>query len=547
MKQIIKILYIVILSTLFVSCDKDFLELTPTDKIAEELVWTDQNLVQCFVNAQYNCIQDNLSGDMQFFSDEAYSRYSSVCPYLRRELLTPDNALTGELNYWSTAYSRIRNINMFFAGIDQAAEKNKFDAAAVTQMKAEMSFLRAYIYQILLYSYGGVPIIEKVYELDETLTGVTRNSYQEVFDYIMENLDFVIDNMPDKQSGKDWGRASADVARALKSRLLLRDASKHFNPTNSTSKWQAASDAAWELIEGERYSLWTGDYSEMFYTVGTCEAIWQRTRNSGNSIRYPFWNLFAPKGYGNTQPTENLSLAYEMTNGELPILTWATELEGGVYNNVINPASGYSMETHWQNRDKRWYTLCGYNGRSFAGGTIKTYEGAVQQDASETGYYSCKYIDPNETNWSSRHPYTTPSTMIRYAEILLNYAEAQFELGHEDVAREYLNKVRRRAEQPDVPDTVTGDDLLEKIYHERRVEFPLEGLRYYDIRRWEIAPETQSIPLMRLRIIKNSDESFSYSWTHILEGAWFDKYYNMPIPLDEIQRSDFSLEQNPGY
>ena len=142
---------------------------------------------------------------------------------------------------------------------------------------------------------------------------------------------------------------------------------------------------------------------------------------------------------------------------------------------------------------------------------------------------------------------TTPYHIFRYAEILLNYAEAQYELGFEDEARDYMNLVRQRVDMPDVPETVTGTALRDRIRHERQVEFPYEGLRYFDIRRWEIAEEVMSRPIIGLVIDKNPDETYSYSRIQLLPGFWDDKQYLTPIPYEEIQRSDLSLVQNPGW
>ncbi len=542
MKKILSLLFIF---SLFVGCEKDFLEVPPLDRISENAVWTDQNLVQAFVNAQYNVVQDHFGNNLHYYADEAYSPYNPGGSWhFRQNTLTQDVSLSGELNLWNTAYSYLRNINIFFEKIENT---QGFDESVVLSMKGEMTFLRAYIYQILLYSYGGVPIIDKVFKLDEDLTGITRNSYQEVFNKIMADLDFVIEesNLPDKQSGSNWGRASKDVARAMKSRLLLRDASAYYTPVPSVAKWQAASDAAWELIDSKRYSLWTGDYAKMFLTAGNSEAIWQKLRTTASSTNYPYFaNAPTVGGFGNHQPTENLSQAYEMTNGELPYLT-----EGSL-TPVINPASGFDSTQYWVNRDARWYAMFGYNGRIWGSGTIYTWKGVVSQDLSYTGYYTVKYID-QAGPWASNYPYTTPYTIYRYAEILLNYAEAQFELGFEDVARDYLNMIRRRAGQPDISASVTGSELRNKIRHERRVEFPYEGLRYYDIRRWDIAEEVSKIPIIGMQITnlgtKASPGPYNYKWVELLPGFWDDKQFLIPIPYAEIQKSGGSLAQNPGY
>ncbi|MBN2480788.1 MAG: RagB/SusD family nutrient uptake outer membrane protein [Bacteroidales bacterium] len=540
-----KRILILFIAALLISCE-DILDVTPLDRISESSVWTDENLVQAYVNAQYNVVQDAYGNYFEACTDEAYIFNNAGHSWgFRENTITADDGLSGELAFWSGGYSTLRNIAIFFEKIDQT---ENFDPDIVIQLKAEMAFLRAYIYQIFLYSYGGVPIIDKVYTLTEELTGVTRNTFQEVYEYIMDDLDYVIENMVDKQPSSNWGRASADVARALKSRLLLRDASKHYNPGNNQAKWQAASDAAWELIESERYSLWTGDYPEMFWTVGHSEAIWQKLRTTASRTNYPYWNN-APTvgGYGNRQPTENLSRAYEMqANGLLP---YTDEFS---LTPTVTPGSGFDPEQYWVGRDPRWYSIVGYNGREWSTGVIETWKGRVTQDASYTGSYSVRFLNP-AWPWSASYPYDPPYTIIRYAEILMNYAEAQYELGFEDVARDYVNMIRERpgVDMPPLDETVTGEALKEAIIHERRVEFPFECLRYHDIRRWEIGDEVMGNPLLGMNIYnlgtREDPGPYEYEFVELLPGFWDDKHYLVPIPYAEIQRSEGSLTQNSGY
>jgi hypothetical protein len=534
-----KILIFFAIATLLIGCKKDILELTPVDRVSESTVWKDQNFVQAYVNAQYMVMQTHFNNYLHQYADESYSKYDpDIAWSFRQNSLAPDNVsgLSPQLNFWTLGYKYLYNINVFFEKIDATG----FDESIIKSMKGEMSFLRAYIYSTLLTSYGGVPIIEKVYKLDETLTGITRNSYEEVLNYILNDLNYVIANMPAKQSGSNFGRASGDVAQALKSRMLLYDASPLYNPTNDLTKWQAASDAAKDLITSGRYSLFTGNYSALFYTNANSEVIWQRYYSTEDPSGYPHDNI-APQlgGYGNSQPTQNLADAYEMTNGEMPYL------QEGSLNPTVNPASGFKADSFWVNRDPRFYTMFAYNGSVFAGETIYTYVGAVTQDEAVTGYYGQKYLNPADPV-SSSYAYTNPYIMYRLTEIYLNYAEAEYELGYESIAREYVNKVRQRVSMPDVPATVTGTALRDRIRHERQVELPYEGHRYYDIRRWKIAQEVSLKPIIGMTINKTGN-TYTYTRVQLLPGYWDDKQYLTPIPFTDIQKSNLSLVQNPGW
>jgi hypothetical protein len=133
----------------------------------------------------------------------------------------------------------------------------------------------------------------------------------------------------------------------------------------------------------------------------------------------------------------------------------------------------------------------------------------------------------------------------------LNYAEAQYHLGNEDIAREYINKIRSREGVKMPPVTATGQALLDKIYHERNIELAFEGHRYFDVRRWKIAEKTETTHIMGHEIIKNGDGSFTYNRYRLTQESrkneWKDAFYRLPIPYSEIQKSNNSLEQNPGY
>lgn len=536
-----KILIFFAIATLFIGCQKDILELTPTDRISEASVWKDQNLVKAYITAQYAVVQTQFGNFLNHYADEAYSKYNPSGAWnFRQNSLTPDNStsLCNQLNFWTLAFKYIRNINVFFEKIDASG----FDAASIKSMKGEMTFLRAYVYSNLLNSYGGVPIIDKTYKLDDVLTGATRNTYQEVLDYILTDLDYVIANMPAKQTGSNFGRASGDIAQALKSKMLLYDASPLHNPTNDLAKWQKASDAAKALITSGRYSLFGNatSYSSMFYTSANSEVIFQKYYSTADGLKYGFENA-APVlgGWGNNQPSQNLADAYEMTNGEM------IYMEDGLLTPTVNTASGFDPNNPWVNRDPRFYTMFAYNGSTFSGKTIYTYVGSVAQDESVTGYYTLKFLNPADAV-SSGTQYTTPYFVYRLSEIFLNYAEAEYELGHESEARDYMNKIRQRVGMPDVPATVTGVALRDRIRHERQVELSYEGHRYFDIRRWQIASAVSAKPIIGTQIVKTGT-TYTYSRVQLLPGYWDDKQYLTPIPLTEIQKSNLSLVQNPGW
>lgn len=213
----------------------------------------------------------------------------------------------------------------------------------------------------------------------------------------------------------------------------------------------------------------------------------------------------------------------------------------------------YDPENPYLNRDPRFYATILHNGSVWADRETETFEGGLDSpqstigswNASLTSYFLKKFI-PEEIppSGSSVNP-DNPFIFFRYAEILLNFAEAKFELGDEETARTYLNKVRNRKSVEMPPVTASGEELRQKITNERRVEFAFEGHRFFDVRRWNIAMETEN--LLGMNIVKDEQGKLSYEVFTLLERHFFEKHYYIPITRTEIEKSKGSLTQNPGY
>ncbi|KAA6311603.1 RagB/SusD family nutrient uptake outer membrane protein [termite gut metagenome] len=187
---------------------------------------------------------------------------------------------------------------------------------------------------------------------------------------------------------------------------------------------------------------------------------------------------------------------------------------------TINTASGYDPNNPYSGRDPRFEASILHDGSIWAGRETETYHGGLDSpessvgswNASLTAYCYKKFIDENIPLVGASVNQTNPWIYFRYGEILLNYAEAKFELGDEATAREYLNKIRSRpsVQMPPIPETETGDKLRMRIQNERRVELAFEEHRFFDVRRWKIAMETENKPLPAINIQKLSNGSKTY-------------------------------------
>lgn len=535
-----KIILNIVFALILFSCD-DILEMTPKDKIAETEVWSDEALTQAYVNSCYLGLNSGYPILLGAACDEIYDVHDlgSFYTVLRGDL-TADNisGISERLNFWSTAYSNIRNINIFFENIDDAPINDQLKQV----MKGEMKFIHAYIYASLIWRYGGVPIINNIFELNDDYS-VPRDSYDNCVDFICTELDEAIGLLPDKQPDSDSGRASADAAKALKSRVLLYAASPLNNANNDLSKWERAADAAEVLLHSD-YSLYS-DYQKLFLQDND-EIIFARYFTQANSTPiHQYWGRNGSHGWGMGSPTQNLVSDYEMINGELPFLD----------NGTVNARSGYDPANPYVNRDPRFYASVLYDGSLWMGRETETYTGGLDSrgssiepwNASFTGFYIKKYMPLEIPPTGSTEGTTSPWIFFRFAEILLNYAEAKYELGDEVTARKYVNMVRARDGVQMPPVTATGDELREKIHHERRIELALEDHRYFDVRRWKIAPVTENKNVLGITIKKLADGSKTYEISQLMERSFDDKNYLLPIPRAEIDRSLGALTQNPGY
>lgn len=204
----------------------------------------------------------------------------------------------------------------------------------------------------------------------------------------------------------------------------------------------------------------------------------------------------------------------------------------------------------------RFYATILYDGALFQGRGVETFlpggkdsnEGPVSaNNAITTGYYYRKFINESIVDPSENNQGNSPWIFIRYAEILLNYAESKYFLGDEATCRDYINMIRSRPGVNMPPVTESGAALLTRLQHERQIELVFEEHRYFDVRRWKIAPIVCNIPGKKMIIIKNLTTGVkTYTVNAFNPRAFYDKNYLVPIPQSEIDKNPL-LIQNPGY
>lgn len=593
MRKFIKInLAIIAFSTFICSCNK-ILDVEPLDQITSDAVWKDTALMQAFVNNIYPTIgkgEFNSTSGLSDLADE--SIWTNGAQAVVQSTMTSSNldVLGGSrFDYlvWGTLYSAIRNCNDFLVNSAQSPYAN---AQSTQRMRGEVYFLRGYFYHNLMRTYGGVPLITKVYGLKDS-TSKARNTFEETIDFIVNDADSAAALLPLAYDGSHVGRATKGAALALKSRVLLYAASDLYNINPSKradlgyvnggggsrqAKWQAAKDAAKEVMDMGIYQLYMADpapedstaenYANLFLAKQSPEIIFCRYFSKDNGAsNVGLW--FSPNGYdgyGENSPIQQMVDAYEMKDGTK--FSWNNPEQAAHPYENRDPrfyASIFYDGAHWKPRysDAAPYdpigivqtftTLTLPNGTTLPG--IDTRNGPVESwNGSYSNYYLRKFLDPENDFQSVVQE--VPWLFFRYGEILLNYAEACIGLKQYQEARNALNKIRRRAGMPEFDATQTGAVLLKEYRNERRVEMAFEEQRFFDIRRWMIAPEVMNDQAEGIEIaVKGSNRAdrstyhdYSYKIIQIQPRHWDDKMYFIGIPFNELQKNPL-LVQSPGW
>ncbi len=535
---------LIFMLAMFVSCE-NVLDKSPTDRFSDDQVWKDANLITAFVYNTYKLMPTGNTYGAQRLgaagTDEIYGRGGSQT-YINQGNITP--ASLGNLNFWTAGdgfnfWTVITKCNIFFDNI----EASPIDATAKNRLVGEMKLLRAFAYFKLVSFYGGVPLITKSFGLTDKFD-IPRNTYDECMNFVVTELTDAAELLPLTVASSELGRLTKGIALAAKSRALLYMASPLNNPSNSSAKWQAAADAAKAVIDLNKYSLYN-DYKGMFLKANSynSEVIWSRPFNYEIYKEAAYLELSqypnGYSGYGQCHPYHDMVQSYEMLSGKLPA-----------------EDSAFDPQNPYVNRDPRFYMTILYDGAPFKGREVETFlpggrdsrEGPISSwNATETGYYLRKFIDESVTNPGTSVQGNSPFIFFRYAEILLNYAEAKYFLGDEATCREYINKVRSRPGVNMPPVTDTGAALLARLQNERKIELSFEEHRWFDIRRWKIAPVIMNTDATRIDIRKNLTTGVkTYTVQTMYKRGFTDKNYLVPIPLTEIEKNA-NLAQNPGY
>ena len=538
-----------------VSCERYLDTALDTHQTAESVA-TARSSIWAYANAFYSPMAYGFSViDGNLFaaaSDEAeQTAASSNVLYFNRGIV--NSSLNPLWTAYTNAYEGIRAANFFLDYVADGKgmallEKNRNlitdavnyarDVASLNWYIAEAHIARAYYYSELIKMYGGVPIVEQTMQASEGRK-VPRSSYETCVEYIVREIDDWKDalavNWADRASYE--GRFTRGAALAIKARVLLYAASPLHNPSHDFAKWERAARAAADLMTDPdlTYAL-DRDFAGYFRggnpltSPETIHAVRRATTNTLEIANYP---IATSGGKSGVCPTENLVSAFEWIGAR-------------------NPADPYA------NRDPRLEASIVYNGSTWNGRTIAEAAGEsddmARTNASKTGYYLKKFLTDGlnlTQDQKAQHNWVT----FRYAEVLLNYAEALNEAygpcvvpdGYPMTAAAALQRVRDRASMNLPPvDAGSVSAFRAAVRHERRIELAFEDHRYWDLLRWKEAMTVLNAPVRGVKITREGD-GYAYTVVDVAARTFHEYNYYLPFLRSEIQNSAGTLEQNPGY
>jgi starch-binding outer membrane protein, SusD/RagB family len=502
-------------------CDDEFLTTLPPDQVSGEIFWTQQKDAELAVVALYNQNQaEERTVRLDAMTDNAWAQQSFDSRYIVAQGAA--DALNGTFStVWNTAYTGIRRSNEVLANIDRIETISP--ATLRDRLKGEAKFWRAYHYFYLANLYGDVPLYTTPITIPEG-QAATRTPRAQVIDQVIKDLDEAAAVLPTTYSAAERGRVTRGAALAYKAAAALHE-----------GRWAIAEDAAKAVIDLNVYKL-QANYADLTRYAGDNrpELILTAMREKG--VRGP--GLFGSIAQGSllgtstVTPLRELVDFYQMKDG-LPTSQSTLDTPGAPY----------------ADRDPRMYATLVFPGASYCGITYNSLPGSKTADeirkdfnTTSTGFNFIKYVDCADRN--DRGNSGVDYILMRYADVLLMYAEAKIEQNELDgSAYDAINAVRTRAGMPAITAGKTQAQLRDAVRYERRAEFVLEGRRLFDIRRWKLAEQLMPGQKFGIDYVEGG-----VTKKYVADNRAFNpaRDYLWAIPQRELDLAP-GLVQNPGY
>lgn len=573
MNKLTHIVLLGLLSLLFVNCSDDFLDKSPKSLISEVDVFKDPNLVDALLADLYHRTQfqyqggtnHNLGAWWQIGGEaRVYGPWQNAWGITYS---LPDESGPKSYDYWE--YDHIRAYNDFI----QKIESNEIlDPEIIKVKSAEAKFLRAWTYFEMVRRFGGVPLILAPQDKDEDDLFVKRNSEKEIYDYLDTELDAIAAALPE---ATEAGRVNKFAAYALKSRAMLYAASVGefdgrvqldgllgMTSGEADAYWQKAYNAADAIISSGKYALYTKNsdpvqnYINLFLDESeNPEPIFSVLFDGAAGKGHMYDNVGMPMGFvswnSNYNPYLEMVEYFDFVDGR----------SGMIDRSEFNANNYWDVHDLFGKRDPRFRASVFYPETQFQGKTVWMHLKSIgtrpvdsevptagpNRNWQRTGFLTRKRIDESYVNPLPGYS-STDYYVFRYAETLLNKAEAAFYLNKPDEALELVNEVRERAGM--YPLTEITEELIRK---ERQVELVFEDQRFWDVRRWRSAYAELNTVYKGLEFTYDFDATDGRNYIVTVKNAdgsnphiFEERFYYLPLGINRISDNP-NLVENPGY
>ena len=529
-----------------------FLDMTPTDKVSDKVMWESTTNAEYHLNYLYSYVYDVVMGQSKGGETEAYTdmlKYGSY-NYMTRCFIPSElsyglsTTLTASyvdayLGTWTSWYPGITRTNKAISELNKFGQMSPEDK---TRLEAELKFMRAFLYFDLVKRYKEIVLYDE--NMDAYTKDKAVSTEEEAWDFIQSDLEFAAENLPDRTASK--GRLDKGMAWGFLSRAMLY-----------AKRWDVVKEAA-DAVEALGYQL-EADYKVALMkdtAEGNNEAILQYHFDRTSNVTNPFDSYYTPGGdysiHGDTggaygTPTQEMVESYEYAKGGFP--DWTT------WHGTTTQTPPYAE------LEPRFHATILYNGAPWKNRTIEPYVGGADgwsqwnvdrepKGRTTTGYYLRKMVDETHDVIAYSNG-VQPLSVLRYAEVLLNKAEACYHLDDAAGANAAVRAIRDRVGLPYTDKG--GSALWEAIRQERKVELAYEGLWYWDLRRWGVAHKQYPEGLTGyqqhgLKIENNGDGSFTYTYVSVddQDRNFPEKMYRFPMPSGELNNNG-AVEQYPEW
>lgn len=551
MKNIYKLIITALMALGLSSCTS-FLDMTPTDKVSDKVMWESTTNAEYHLNYLYSYVYDVVMGQSKGGETEAYTdmlkygsyNYMTRC-YIPSELSYGlSTTLTASyvdayLGTWTSWYPGITRTNKAISELHKFGQMSPED---MTRLEAELKFVRAFLYFDLVKRYKEVVLYDE--NMDAYTKDKAVSSEEDAWNFIQSDLEFAAQNLPDRTASK--GRLDKGMAWGYLTRAMLY-----------AERWDVVKAAA-DSVQALGYQL-EADYTDALMkdtAEGNNEAILQYHFDRASNVTNPFDSYYTPGGdysiHGDTggafgTPTQEMVESYEYAKGGFP--DWTTW------------HSSTTQTPPYADLEPRFHATILYNGAPWKGRTIEPFvDGAdgwsqwnVEREPrgrTTTGYFLRKMVDETHDVIAYSNG-VQPLSVLRYAEVLLNKAEACYHLNQVAEANAAVKAIRDRVGLPYTDKG--GSALWDAIRQERKVELAFEGLWYWDLRRWGVAHKQYPEGLTGyqqhgLKIESNGDGTFTYTYVSVddKDRNFPQKMYRFPMPSGELNNNAL-VEQYPEW